>query len=126
MISRLLSPWAVRLATYARVRGSVRIRVRATVCRAELACRSAAAVEAMAVVLPEDAARGLTPQSAATLGLAMHSVFVAARSDQQRGGDIGANTELCEQERRRVVCDGGDRAVEFGDLRGEMLPSTCY
>ncbi len=74
MISRLLSPWAVRLATYERVRGSVRIRVRATVCRAELACRSAAAVE---------------------------------------------------QERRRVDCEGGDRAVEFGALRGEMLPSTC-
>jgi len=85
-----------------------------------------AAVEAMAVCLARGRRQGVDSAERSDAGLAMHSVFVAARSDQQRGGDIGANTELCEQERRRVVCDGGDRAVEFGDLRGEMLPSTCY
>jgi hypothetical protein len=56
----------------------------------------------------------------------VHSVGVAAGGDEQRGGDIGADPELGEQDGRRVGRDGGDSGVEFGDLGREVLPSACY
>src|SRR5215203_3909301 len=61
MISRLLLPSAVRLATYACVRGSRRIRARQIMYSARLASLLPARLRGCLTTLPEEASMGATP-----------------------------------------------------------------
>ena len=62
MISRLLLPSAVRLATYSRVRGSRLIRARQTMYSARLASRLPPRLRRCRTIFPEEASMGDTPQ----------------------------------------------------------------
>src|SRR5215203_3270634 len=62
MISRLLLPSAVRLATYSRVRGSSLIRARQTMYSARLASRLPPRLRRWRTTFPEEASTGDTPQ----------------------------------------------------------------
>ena len=62
MISRLLFPSAVRLATYGWVRSSLPIRTTQIMCRARLASRLPPRLSRWRTTLPEEASMGETPQ----------------------------------------------------------------
>ena len=62
MISRLLLPSAVRLATYSLVRRSRRIRARQIMYSARLASRLPPRLRRCRTTLPEEASMGETPQ----------------------------------------------------------------
>src|ERR687897_3259797 len=62
MISRLLLPSALRLATYSRVRGSRLIRARQTMYSARLASRLPPRLRRWRTTFPEEASPGDTPQ----------------------------------------------------------------
>src|SRR6478672_545383 len=66
------NPSAVRRATYARVRGSLRIRTIEIVHRALLAVRWPPRLRRCRVVFPEDASNGLAPHNAANAA-SLHS-----------------------------------------------------
>src|ERR671929_1495096 len=91
MISRLLLPSAVRLATYSCVRGSRRIRARQIIYSARLASRLPPRLRRCLTTLPEEASMGETPHRLAKeaslpnlLGLSLRPRSTASRRCRYR------------------------------------------
>src|SRR5215211_7537392 len=91
MISRLLLPSCVRLATYSRVRGSRLIRARQTMYSARLASRLPPRLRRWRTTFPEEASTGDTPhtlEKEASLlnlwGLSLRPRSVASRRGRYR------------------------------------------
>src|SRR4051794_28567609 len=91
MISPLDLPWAVRLATYSLVLGSVPIRTMTTRYNAALAWRSPPRLSRWRTTLPEDAPRGATPQSLAKAASELTRPGLSPGGDQELGCDLGSH-----------------------------------
>lgn len=88
------------------------MRTSATVCRAELACRSLPRLSRCRVVLPDDAGCRVDAAECGEAGLVTESFGVPAGRDEQSRGDVRADAELPEQCGCCLLGELGDRGVE--------------
>src|SRR5215204_1850585 len=95
MISRLLLPSCVRLATYSLVRRSRRIRARQIMYSARLASLLPPRLRRCLTILPEEASMGATPHR-----LAKEASL--PNLDQERRGAVGADARQRDQLRGRL------------------------
>src|SRR5215207_4639164 len=127
MISRLLLPSAVRLATYSRVRGSRLIRARQTMYSARLASRLPPRLRRWRTTFPEEASTGDTPQRLAKeasllnlWGLSLRPRSVASRRGRYRCLPKRPAPGRLASPADRAVC------VQLGDLCRESLVSASH
>src|SRR5215217_506163 len=126
MISRLLLPSAVRLATYSLVRRSRRIRATQIMYSARLASLLEPRLRRWLTTLPEEASTGETPHTDWRRTPRSPICGVVPSHHQERRGVVGADARQGDQLRGHLRHQPAEVRLQLGDLCRECLVAAGH